>query len=63
MEQERDRSWVVEDPILKFVLDGVKYAVVQNQMTWEEARDNVAKWFPDAEIVVPELEDGNSTRI
>lgn len=52
--QERDRSWMVKDPILKFVLDGVIYAVKQNAMTWKEARDNVTKWFPDAEIVLEE---------
>lgn len=45
---------MVKDPLLTFVLDGVRYAVKQNQMTWEEAREDVLRWFPGAEIVLDE---------
>lgn len=51
-EQERDRTTAVKDPILTFVLDGVRYAVEQNAMTWADAREKVLEWFPDAEIVL-----------
>lgn len=57
--QERDRSWSVKDPLLLFVLDGVKYSVEQNKLTWEEARDNVIKWFPDAQIVLRQEEQAD----
>lgn len=50
--QERDHTWLVKDPLLEFVLDGVKYAVKQDTMTWQEARDNIKIWFPEAEIVL-----------
>ncbi|TAL08198.1 MAG: hypothetical protein EPO02_13505 [Nitrospirae bacterium] len=50
--EEQDRTLMVKDPILMFVLDGVRYAVEQNTMTWAEAKDKVTEWFPDAQIVL-----------
>jgi hypothetical protein len=55
---ERDRSWMVKDPILFFILDGVRHAVSSKEdVSWSQARKDVLHYFPDAEIVIPELED------
>lgn len=57
---ERDHSWMVKDPVLFFVLDGVRYAVAaETDPGWSQARKDVLNHFPDAEIIIPELEDGN----
>ena len=52
---ERDRSWMVKDPILFFVLDGVRYAVASQQdPDWAQARKDILYQFPDAEIILPD---------
>ncbi len=51
---ERDRTWMVKDPILTFVVDGVRYAVEQNMMTRQEAQQKILDWFPDAQIILAE---------
>ena len=58
---ERDHSWKVKDPLLFFVLDGVRYAVSHvnstgrdREITWGDVRKDVLHYFPDAEIILEE---------
>lgn len=54
--REKDRTWVEPNPLLCFVLDGVRFAVAQNTRetkdspsepwTWAEAKAEVIRWFP-----------------
>lgn len=57
MEAEPDKE-VTDEPLLRFVLDGVVYSLKQNVLTRKEAWEKLTKWFPDAVIVLDEPKDG-----
>ena len=40
-----------KDPVLHFVVDGIRYALEQNAIPRKEALDSLVRWFPDVHIV------------
>lgn len=38
------------DPVLVFVVDGIRLSLQQNQMTREQAIEKVKSWYPNALI-------------
>lgn len=55
MESEPRPSEPEDDTILHFVLDGVMYALKQNQMTQEQAWNLLKDSFPDVRIVPEDI--------
>lgn len=40
------------DPVLEFVVEGVKLSLSQNRMTREQAVAAIKRWYPEAEILL-----------
>lgn len=44
-----------DDVLLRFVVDGVYYAIRQNVLTEEQLKADLAKWLPSATVIeIPE---------
>lgn len=39
------------DPVIQFVLAGLTYSLSQNRLTEEQAKEAIANWYPEAEIL------------
>ena len=50
------------DPVVQFVINGLRLSIQQNMMTREQAEEKIRSWWPDAQIVsdeynLPVIED------
>lgn len=49
---ESEKVEPVADPILEFVVEGVKLSLSQNRMTREQAEECVRRWYPESRIIL-----------
>lgn len=46
------------DPVVQFVVNGIKLSLSQNKMSREHAEELIKSWYPDCEIVLDESPPG-----
>lgn len=42
------------DPVVQFVVNGIRMSLQQNKMTREQAEQMIKSWYPDCDILLDE---------